>query len=176
MPGRLHTISVLLRGELILRQSSLQSSGGIQHLDQIQHVDLIRHLHTSMLALLIMADIQSRAISATVDSILATRSRHVGGDHIDLNTSTEKALNDAWANALQADLTDGVQAVAELINVRLARIVASRGEVHSQLSLFDFYTLFSESWQFVLDCEVICRKMIVGLRGVIVGQVRARRL
>ena len=57
------------------------------------------------------------------------------------------------------------------MNVRLARLVASRGDVHSRLSPLEFYTVFTESWQFVLDCEVVCRKMIVGLRGVLVSQV-----
>lgn len=31
---------------------------------------------------------------------------------------------------------------------------------------------FNESWRFVVGCEVICRRMIVGLRGAVVSQVR----
>lgn len=31
--------------------------------------------------------------------------------------------------------------------------------------------MFSEAWSFVVACEVICRKMIVGLRGTMVVQV-----
>lgn len=134
-------------------------------------MELMRGIHTSMLSLLLLSDIQSRAISVTFESIVQSTDKIIGDKNSDAQVSSGTALNDAWGNTLRADLTDTVQAVAELINARLARIVASRGEVHSRLSLLEFYTAFSESWQFVLDCEVICRKMIVGLRGVIVGQV-----
>lgn len=131
----------------------------------------MRDVHTSMLAILILADIQSRAIVMTVSSNLEAKSEASRSAHVN-SISSEKALNEAWSSAIQSEATDAVQAVAELINVRLARVVASRGDAHSHLPLFDFWTSFQESWQFVLDCEIVCKKMIVGLRGVIVGQVR----
>lgn len=132
----------------------------------------MRDLQTSMLAFLVLTDIQSRAVKSAAESILDARAR--GRQHVatDGGRTTDDALNDAWKAALQSELTESVQAVAELINARMARIVVSRGDVHSTLPFHDFWQAFSDSWQFVLDCEVVCKKMIVGLRGVVVGQVR----
>lgn len=154
-----------------LRAVTHRTPNGVQNLDQEAYTKLMGDVYTAMLALLTLADIHARAINTSVASILegkeAQASASSGGDA----SSSAAALNVAWTNALQSDLGDSVQAAAELINVRIARIVASRGEVHSRLSLPEFYKTFSDSWQFVLDCEILSRKMIVGLRGVIVGQV-----
>lgn len=149
----------------------LPSAFGIQSLDQAAYTDLMRRLYTAMLAHLILSDIHSRAIHASVAHVLESKENRAAASIRRDASSSAVALDNAWISALQSDLSDAVQAAAELINVRLARIVASRGEIHSRLSPFEFYNTFSESWQFVLDCEVLSRKMIVGLRGVIVGQV-----
>jgi vacuolar protein sorting-associated protein 54 len=141
------------------------ASGGVQQLNQQDYLQLIRRLHTSMLGLLVLSDLESQAIAQVVGEHLKAKTRDDG------IVTNEAALNEAWTTALQSELVDGVQAVAELINVRIARLVASRSEVHSHLTLEEFWVIFQETWQFVLDCEVVCRKMIVGLRGVIVSQV-----
>lgn len=62
--------------------------------------------------------------------------------------------------------------MTELANVRASTAISVRLEEHTSLPLPDFLELFNHSWSFVLKCEVICRRMIVGLRGVIVSQVR----
>jgi len=61
--------------------------------------------------------------------------------------------------------------MTELANVRASVAISARSEQHTSLSLPDFLDLFNHSWDFVLKCEVICRRMIVGLRGVAVSQV-----
>lgn len=48
-----------------------------------------------------------------------------------------------------------------------------RAEQHAQLPLPAFHALFEVTWQFVVACEVLCRKMIVGLRGAVVSQAKA---
>jgi len=48
-----------------------------------------------------------------------------------------------------------------------------RAEQHSQLILPEFHAIFELIWQFVLASEVLCRKMIVGLRGTAVSQAKA---
>jgi vacuolar protein sorting-associated protein 54 len=47
-----------------------------------------------------------------------------------------------------------------------------RADQHVKLDLREFIEIFNECWSFVVRCEVICRRMIVGLRGVVVSQVR----
>ena len=61
--------------------------------------------------------------------------------------------------------------MTELANVQASTAINARSEQHTSLPLPDFLDLFNCSWNFVLKCEVICRRMIVGLRGVIVSQV-----
>jgi vacuolar protein sorting-associated protein 54 len=73
--------------------------------------------------------------------------------------------------ALLEDLSDILSSATELGNARMGKVVLTRSEQHTGLELLDFMTFFQESWDFVVRCEVICRRMIVGLRGVIVSQV-----
>jgi hypothetical protein len=73
--------------------------------------------------------------------------------------------------ALQEDLADIVSSSAELSNTQAAKVISYRAEQHSALELVDFLTFFNDSWAFVIKCETICRRMIVGLRGTVVGQV-----
>ena len=63
---------------------------------------------------------------------------------------------------------------SELANSRASKIIGVRNEQHAALQLGQFLEMFSEAWTFVIACEVICRKMIVGLRGTMVVQVRSQ--
>ncbi|KAJ7775171.1 Vps54-like protein-domain-containing protein, partial [Mycena metata] len=72
--------------------------------------------------------------------------------------------------ALQDELADILSSAAELSNTQAAKLIIIRSEQHAVLSLSDFFTFFNDSWSFVVKCEVICRKMIVGLRGVVISQ------
>lgn len=74
-------------------------------------------------------------------------------------------------SALREELSDILSSVGELANARAAKVISLRAEQHTALGLKDFWILFNASWDFVVKTEVICRRMIVGLRGVIVSQV-----
>lgn len=76
------------------------------------------------------------------------------------------------ANTLANEITDVVHAVAELANVRFSKVIGVRTEVHAQLALVDFVQIFDLSWDFVVQCERICQRMIVGLRGAMVAQAK----
>ncbi|KAH8923921.1 Vps54-domain-containing protein [Atractiella rhizophila] len=65
-----------------------------------------------------------------------------------------------------------VYAAADISNIRLSKIMSVRSEVHAKLSLQEFTSLFRISWAFVISCEVISRRMIVGLRGEMVSQAK----
>ncbi|KAJ7085793.1 Vps54-like protein-domain-containing protein, partial [Mycena belliarum] len=85
-------------------------------------------------------------------------------------TSTENPPNTV---ALQDELADILGSAAELSNTQAAKLVIIRSDQHAALSLTDFFAFFNDSWSFVVKCEVICRKMIVGLRGVVISQSKA---
>ncbi|KAK0451106.1 Vps54-like protein-domain-containing protein [Armillaria borealis] len=56
--------------------------------------------------------------------------------------------------------------VTELAHVMVAKVISVRSE--------PTYFFFNETWSFVIGCEVICRRMVVGLRGAVVGQQSAK--
>ncbi|KAF8809089.1 Vps54-domain-containing protein [Phlegmacium glaucopus] len=74
--------------------------------------------------------------------------------------------------ALQEDLADIVSSSAELSNTQAAKVISYRAEQHAALELADFLVFFNDSWAFVVKCEVLSRRMIVGLRGTVVGQAK----
>lgn len=82
------------------------------------------------------------------------------------------AVRSANQQALAAVLPDVLPAAAELANTRLSKVVTVRADQHASLPLKDFLVIFNEGWSFIIKCEVMARKMIVGLRGVMVSQVR----
>lgn len=74
--------------------------------------------------------------------------------------------------SLEEDVADIISSFAELSNTQAAKVITYRAEQHAALDLPDFLTFFNDSWAFVVKCEVICRRMIVGLRGTVVGQAK----
>lgn len=86
-----------------------------------------------------------------------------------LNSSNSSGGEDI---SLTSDISDVVHATAELGNLRFSKVIGVRTEIHASLSLKEFVEIFDASWSFVLRCEVICQRMIIGLRGVMVGQAK----
>lgn len=72
---------------------------------------------------------------------------------------------------LQEELLDILSSAADLSNKLVAKAISYRSEQLAQLDLPSFLVFFNQSWDFVIKCEVICRRMIMGLRGTILGQV-----
>jgi vacuolar protein sorting-associated protein 54 len=78
--------------------------------------------------------------------------------------------------SLREEFGDILSSAVELSHTRAANILSVRVDEHTQLDLPEFLRLFNESWNFVVRCEVICKRMIVGLRGVVVSQVGSQSL
>jgi vacuolar protein sorting-associated protein 54 len=74
------------------------------------------------------------------------------------------------SSLLDAELEDSLSDVSELANLQTSRVLNLRAEQHATLDLPSFFNLFETTWNFVVSCEVICRKMFVGLRGAILAQ------
>ena len=51
-------------------------------------------------------------------------------------------------------------------------MLGKRADQHASLSLESFFSVFNETWSFVVNSETICRRMIVSLRGTIVSQAK----
>ena len=74
---------------------------------------------------------------------------------------------------MQADLDDILSSATELAHLRASKVLSIRAEQHATLPLAEFMAVFSETWDFVIKTETICRKMVVGLRGAAVSQAKA---
>lgn len=77
------------------------------------------------------------------------------------------------SETLKSDLSDILSAATELGNSRISKIASVRAEQHAQLKLREFFQYFDESWAFVVACEVLCRRMIIGFRGTLVSHSKA---
>ncbi|KAI6022748.1 Vps54-like protein-domain-containing protein [Pisolithus marmoratus] len=75
-------------------------------------------------------------------------------------------------SSLQEELSGIVSSAADLSNKFAAKVISYRSEQHAQLDLPNFLNFFNESWGFVVKCEIICRRVIMGLRGVILNQAK----
>ncbi|TFK54701.1 Vps54-domain-containing protein [Heliocybe sulcata] len=76
-------------------------------------------------------------------------------------------------DTIQSSLSDLLITSAESANIFCAQILNTRSEAHSSLSLQDFCDVFQLSWDFVVNCEIACQRMIVSLRGAAVSQAKA---
>ncbi|KAE8226141.1 hypothetical protein CF319_g1235 [Tilletia indica] len=75
--------------------------------------------------------------------------------------------------SLPSFLADIIYAAAELTHSRASRLVGLRSATHARLDLRSFLSLFQLCWSFVLRSELISRRMIIGLRGAVLGQAKA---
>ncbi|KAF8263057.1 Vps54-like protein-domain-containing protein [Lactarius quietus] len=74
--------------------------------------------------------------------------------------------------AIQDSLFDTLSSSAESANVLISKVITARAEQQVKLDLREFLETFNECWNFVVRCEIICRRMIVGLRGAVVSQAK----
>ncbi|KAJ3513870.1 hypothetical protein NLJ89_g2710 [Agrocybe chaxingu] len=74
--------------------------------------------------------------------------------------------------AVEEDLTDIISSSAELASIQAAKVISFRAEQHAALELAEFLTFFNDSWAFVIKCEKLSRRMIIGLRGTVASQAK----
>ncbi|KAI9509602.1 Vps54-like protein-domain-containing protein, partial [Russula earlei] len=75
--------------------------------------------------------------------------------------------------AIHDSLFDALSSTAESANVLTSKVLSARADQHVKLGLHEFVEVFNECWSFVVHCEVICKRMIVGLRGAVVSQAKS---
>ncbi|KAJ7582985.1 vacuolar protein sorting-associated protein 54 [Mycena floridula] len=130
--------------------------GLTNHLRTLSHSEfmtLIRGVYQSLLRAVEGLQLQATLVGEVLDSIN--------------RLSSQRA-----ETSLQTELTEILSSATELSHAQAAKLVSLRSEQHSALPLPEFVEFFTHSWDFVVKGEVICRRMIVGLRGVVVGQAK----
>ncbi|KIM19939.1 hypothetical protein M408DRAFT_334212 [Serendipita vermifera MAFF 305830] len=142
----------------------------VQALTNLSHddfLDLMRRIYASLLTSLHGAKSQSQIITGIV------RASSPKGRLISLqspNSDLRANPNDSLSATLETTLSSALFAATELAHSRVSKIIATRNEQHAKLKLREFYTFYEESWGFIVDCEVVCKRMVVGLRGTLGGQ------
>lgn len=92
---------------------------------------------------------------------------------ITISTSSDPSSSTEDFHSLDSEILDVVHAAAELAHLRFSKVIAVRSDLHSTLPLAEFLEIFDLSWGFVVECEVLCQRMIVGLRSVLIGQAKS---
>ncbi|KAM0755447.1 hypothetical protein T439DRAFT_375809 [Meredithblackwellia eburnea MCA 4105] len=119
----------------------------------------------------ITLDGEGDSLSPTNGSMLSVPGAPEKPSRPSLTLSTS-SLDTTEDSTLSSDVADVLHAAAELANLRFSKVIGVRTEVHANLPLEDFVEIFDASWAFVVQCEVLCQRMIVGLRGVMVSQAK----
>lgn len=131
----------------------------MQSLSQDDFLERLQAIFNTTLAILEIARVHAQVLVALIED--TTPKETTEGHHqIDVI-------------AIISEIQDTVPASADMASGRLAKLVGARSEVHCQLPLGDFGDFVNSSWNFVLKCEVICQRMIVSLRGIIIGQAKS---
>ncbi|KAG8923036.1 hypothetical protein FRC00_006703 [Tulasnella sp. 408] len=117
-----------------------------------------------------------KVLAKTMYSTLLSRI-NTTASHITAITSAVSTLippsDDPHADSPSPTLGTLLSTATELANARASKVMSLRSAQHSQLPLQSFLEIFNLSWSFVVKCEVLTRRMVVGLRGVLVGQAKA---
>lgn len=59
----------------------------------------------------------------------------------------------------------------DLANARASKILLTRTEIHAELDLDRFVSVYNSAWQFILWSEALVGRVVGSLRGVVVAQV-----
>ncbi|KAI0705950.1 Vps54-like protein-domain-containing protein [Cytidiella melzeri] len=128
----------------------IQSAKDIASMEQSAFLELARAMYDRFLSCVEGIQLQNTIIIEVLDSIHQPKGLDV--------------------SALREELGDVLSSAGELANARAAKVISLRTEQHTSLDLKEFWIFFNVSWDFVVKTEIICRRMIVGLRGVVVSQ------
>jgi hypothetical protein len=92
--------------------------------------------------------------------------------HLLTHTSFRPPASPSELTVKHDSLFDTLSSSAESANVLTSRVISARVGQHVKLDFHKFLEMFNECRNFVVRCEIIGRKMIVGLRGAVVSQVQ----
>ncbi|KXN92270.1 Vacuolar protein sorting-associated protein 54 [Leucoagaricus sp. SymC.cos] len=134
----------------------------VQHLKSMEHSEfmpVLQKMYKRFLALIEGVQALNSLINGLLESIL-------------ISAPSKKSLSMKAQSSqnITDDLSDLLSSITELSHTTSAKLLHARTELHSILSLPRFLALYFDSMAFVVKCEVTCRRMIIGLRGVVIRQ------
>ena len=148
----------------------------VQRLQEMPHEDFLefmKSIYAPTLRCLEGANMQSGALLTILDREVKTRYviSSIQPTLDEITSSKTSQPSNALGKTREAAFTAILFAATELAHTRVAKIISTRKDRHTELKLRDFYAFYQETWTFVVDSEVICARMVVGLRGTLGSQV-----
>ncbi|EPQ30361.1 uncharacterized protein PFL1_01887 [Pseudozyma flocculosa PF-1] len=138
-------------------------------------LSLGRKLLDALLRCLKGIDSQAKLVIRILDEYHASGS---GDRDAAPRSSTDQAVDaaptmpDGVSATLPTTMADIVTASTELSHVLTARLISVRSSTHAAMDLAPFLAVFQLCWSYVLSSELVCRRMIVGLRGSVLSQAK----
>ncbi|KDN53271.1 Vps54-domain-containing protein [Tilletiaria anomala UBC 951] len=172
--------SLLTRDEA-LTEEMLDADDAARRLRDMPHMDFLEMGHTFFQALLDYLggiNAQTRVILSLLHDMA-----HEGEQEPNSPSGTSTPNGDAKMG--QYDMPEGVShalpsaarellhSAGELSHACVSRFISIRAKQHTSLTLRDFLAVFQLCWSFVLCSELICRRMIMGLRGTVLNQAKS---
>ncbi|KZV81546.1 Vps54-domain-containing protein [Exidia glandulosa HHB12029] len=159
IPTRARRLTVPVRSNALAEQ--------LRSMSHDQFIELSRRMFTSLIRCMETVQLQSNLLIEVVQTLSPPPRSPL------TPTPRSPAPLSPLESSLQTSLQELLGSAAELANTRCGKIFAIRGEQHAALPLADFCAVYEAAWTFVLRSEVLNRKMIVGLRGVMLTQSKA---
>ncbi|CBQ73230.1 conserved hypothetical protein [Sporisorium reilianum SRZ2] len=158
----------------------------IRDLEHASFLSVARELFDTLMECLKTIDAQCRLVPRILDAS-ASNSSHAENSAAESSNATDATTSGNALSSelplppimppgvptnLPAKLAEVVVASAEQAHSLCARLLSLRATAHAALELPPFLVVFQLCWGFVLSSEQLCRKMIVGLRGTVLGQAK----
>ncbi|KDQ07071.1 hypothetical protein BOTBODRAFT_39119 [Botryobasidium botryosum FD-172 SS1] len=140
-------------------EKSLLLAKELRDMPHQRFIELLRSMYSSVLACVDSVATHVKLISELLENALSSPPTH--------SDSSPFPSSDITA------ITDLVPAVIELANTRASKIIGVRQDQHASLDISHFCAFFNQSWSFVVQSEVLARRMVVSLRGVMVNQAKS---
>ncbi|KAG8787950.1 hypothetical protein FRC15_007011 [Serendipita sp. 397] len=144
-----------------LQDQSIPLVSALVSLEHEHFMKMMRSIYSSLLHCLKGAKTQSDVILGILKEKCSVHSR----EHLPPQEELVSTVDSLLASAIFA--------ATELAHSRVSKIISVRKDQHTKLKLREFYALYEEAWAFVVDCEVVCKRMVVGLRGTLGKQSTA---
>ncbi|KAN0128653.1 Vps54 domain containing protein [Lactarius tabidus] len=114
----------------------------------------------------VLGEVQGTVQQSVLCSILKTFLNCVEGLRT-LNSNITQVLEDIRPPASPSELTvihdslfDTLSSSAESANMSISKVISAQADQHVKLDFCEFLETFNECWNFVVRCEIICRRMI----------------
>lgn len=173
----------------LISEKTMTLARNLKALSHTQFLKVALETYQNLLGCIQLIDTQSRALLELLEEHKPNQVTHPQVESLPDSNPTLKPKRSAVISDLDPPvpissttvdietfslkLNEIVQVSAEIANARFAKVIGVRTEVHAQLKFIDFFAIFDASWRFVVQCEVISRRMIIALRGVMVSQAKA---